>query len=95
MENLERGQYVEILGSWQRPTHIKDISERALRETRAWPTPESALDRMIDALEVIAASAEHDEDTRSWARKSIDVMRRASGQIGISVASAVITGQIT
>jgi hypothetical protein len=93
IRNLARGKYIVLDGPWN-PTVI-DITERALREAKLWPTPETALDRMIAALEHIADNTDEDPDTRSWARRTIDVMKSAGGRIGIGVATAVITGGIT
>lgn len=72
---------------------VNDITPDALTATGVWPTPESALDRMIAALEAIAANTD-DEDTRGRARKILDGLTGAGKSIGISVAAAAITGQI-
>jgi len=74
-------------------SHIR-LTERGLRQTRLWPTPETALDRMIAALEAIADNTDEDEDTRTRARKILDGLGGAGRQIGISVAAAAIGGQI-
>jgi len=70
------------------------LSEKALRATGLWPTPESALDRMIAALEAIAANTDEDEDNRGRARKILDGVGGAGRQVGISVMAAAISGQI-
>ncbi len=81
---------------WAHPREATRISglTRAARElVGLWPTPESALDRMIAALEAIADNTD-DDDTRGRARKILDNLAGAGRQIGISVAAAAITGQI-
>ncbi|CUR59652.1 hypothetical protein NOCA1190018 [metagenome] len=70
------------------------LSERALRETELWPTAESGLDRMIRALEAIAENTREDEDTRTRARRLLESLRGAGREVGISVVTAALTGQI-
>ncbi|KRF34205.1 hypothetical protein [Nocardioides sp. Soil805] len=70
------------------------LSERGLRETELWPTPDSALDRMIAALQAIADNTREDEDTRTRAQKVLESLRGAGREIGISVVTAALTGQI-
>ena len=48
---------------------------------------------MITALEAIADNTD-DEDTRTRARKILDSLTGAGKTIGISVATAALTGQI-
>ena len=92
--NLELGRYVH--GARNERTisdHVFGITERALYATGVWPTPETALDRMVAALEAIVENTD-DDDTRSRARRVLDGLTGAGKQIGISVATAAITGQI-
>ncbi|MDN4175619.1 hypothetical protein QWY28_21840 [Nocardioides sp. SOB77] len=56
-------------------------------------TAETALDRMIAALEAIAADTD-DEDTRTRARKVIDGLSSAARLICLSVATTMATGQL-
>lgn len=70
------------------------LSERALQVTELWPTPDAALDRMISALQAIADNTSEDIDTRSKARKLLESLRGAGRDVGISVVTAAITGQI-
>lgn len=49
---------------------------------------------MIAALEAIAENTDVDDDTRGRARKILEGVTGAGRQIGISVAAAVITGQL-
>lgn len=72
---------------------VVGMSGEARRLVGLWPTAETALDRMIAALEAIAENTE-DDDTRSRARKILDGLTGASRTIGLSVATAAITGQI-
>lgn len=77
-----------------RAARVHRASGEARRLTGAWPTPETALDRIITALEDIADNTEAEEDTRRRARKILDNLAGAGRQIGISVAAAAITGQL-
>ena len=70
-----------------------DVSGEALRQVGMWPTAETAFDRMITALQAIAVNTE-DDDTRTRARKILDGLTCAGKSIGLSVATAAITGQI-
>jgi hypothetical protein len=92
--NLNRGEYVTVIGGWGGAvTHFQDVTKKGLHETGLWPTPESALDRMIAALEAIADHTD-DEDTRTRARKILDGMTGAGRHIGLAAAIAVVTGQL-
>lgn len=89
--NLERDGLVTIgsgLGIL-----FSDVSADAFRLVGLWPTPETALDRMITALEQLAERGET-EDDRSRARKILDNLRGASTQVAIGVATAAINGQL-
>ncbi len=69
------------------------ISAEARRRVGQWPTGQTALDRIIAALEAIAANTD-DTDTRTNARKFADWLRASGTTVGLSVASAAITGQM-
>jgi hypothetical protein len=58
-----------------------------------WPTEETALDRMIAALEEIAANTD-DSDTRTNAQKFAAWLRTGATTVGLSVATAAITGRL-
>jgi predicted ArsR family transcriptional regulator len=92
LEKLSQAGYIETGATFGGP-YVTAIRERGLREVGAWPTPETALDRMIAALEAIADNTD-DEDTRTRARKILDGLGGAGRQIGISVVGAAIGGQI-
>jgi len=70
-----------------------DVSGEALRQVGIWPTAETAFDRMISSFFAVAANTEND-DTRARARKILDGLTGAGKTIGLSVATAAITGQI-
>jgi DNA-binding MarR family transcriptional regulator len=72
---------------------VKRISPEARRIVGLWPSPETALDRMIAALEELAAKSESDE-TRGKAQKLLDGFAEAGRQIGVGVARAAITGSM-
>lgn len=81
---------------WAHPreaSRIAGLTSAARERVGLWPTPASALERMIAALEAIAQNTD-DEDTRTRARKILDGLAGAGRQIGISVAAAALTGQI-
>jgi hypothetical protein len=92
--NLERAGLVELLGGFGSGLpHVKDVSEQALREVGLWPSPDTALDRMVAALQAIATNTD-DEDTRTRARKILEGFAGAGRQIGVTVAAAALTGQL-
>jgi hypothetical protein len=94
--NLDRAGFVTVGGFAELPiAFVSDFSGQALERVGMWPTPETALDRMIAALQQIADNTDEDPDTRSRARKILDNLGGAGKQIGISVATAVITGGLT
>jgi hypothetical protein len=92
---LEGAGLIEMLwaGGAAGSSLVKGISAEARVKVGLWPSPETALDRMVAALEAIAENSS-DEDTRSRARKIIDAISGAGRDLGIAVASAAITGQI-
>jgi DNA-binding Lrp family transcriptional regulator len=92
---LESDGYITARRVWPREaSRVGSLSAEARRQVGLWPTPESALDRMIAALEAIAANVDEDEDTRSRARKILDGLTGAGREVGIAVVGAAISGQI-
>lgn len=92
---LESDGLVEV--RWVMPARagrVTRVSGEARRLVGVWPTPDTALDRMIQALEAIADNTEADDDTRTRARKILYNLAGAGRQIGIGVATAMATGQI-
>ena len=93
-QNLARDGLIDTQGAMGKPVlMVTNISSRALRETGAWPSPGTAYDRMLSALEELATNS-GDEDTRGRARRLLDATKSAGGQIGVAVAAAMITGQL-
>lgn len=70
-----------------------EVTGEALRLASVWPTPESALDQMIAALEQIAEHTE-DEDTRTKTRKAIDAFSGGSKHVALAAITSVVTGQM-
>lgn len=70
------------------------ISADARRLVGLWPSPETALDRMLATLQEIEQNTD-DADTRSRARKVLDSLTGAGRQLGIEVAAAVVTRQVS
>lgn len=79
--------------SARRGDTIIDITDRALYASETWPTPETALHRIIAALDQIAEHTD-DADTRGNARKLGDWLKSSAQTVGIGVATAAITGQL-
>ena len=73
---------------------ITGMTERGRREVGIWPSEQTALERMIEQLQAIADNTDADDDTRSRARKALDSFTGAGRDIAISVASAIVTGQV-
>ncbi len=69
-----------------------DVTQTALYAVGAWPTPETALDRMLAALDKIAQNTD-DSGTRTNAQRTAAWLR-SSATVGLTVASAMITGQL-
>ena len=91
---LETAGLVQVEGVDQLAVlFFSDVSASARRAAGAWPTPESALDRMVAALEAIAANTD-DEDTRTKARKLLDGITGAGRSIALAATTAAVTGQI-
>lgn len=70
------------------------LSEKGLRATELWPTTETGLNRMITALEAIAADSDEDHDTRGRAKQILDSLKGAGREIGIVLVTAMLTGRI-
>lgn len=73
---------------------VRTVTGRARQAAGSWPTPESGVDRLIAALEHIAENTE-DDDERTRLRQFADFLKTSGKQVGISVVSAVLTGQVT
>lgn len=96
---LERDGLVTLI--WEQRAAVRrrirsvaDVSADAYRKAGAWPTPESGADRLIAALEHIAANT-NDEDERTRAQKILDGFAGSGRQIAVGVATAIINGQVS
>ena len=72
---------------------VLDVTETALYAVSVWPTPETALDRMLAALDKVAQNTD-DTDTRTNAQRTAACLRSSATTVGLTVASAMITGQL-
>jgi hypothetical protein len=92
LRNLERGEFVSLSWTFGGPS-VDDITERALRATGTWPTPESTLDRMVAALEAIAGSSTTPEHDRETADRFAQWLK-ADPASGLAVSRAALTGEL-
>jgi hypothetical protein len=93
LARLGAAGYVELLNVDQF-VGITNISEDAAREVGLWPTADVAADRLIAALEAaIKRTDEPEQKTRL--QKIRDGFAGAGRDVAVSIAGAVITGQIT
>lgn len=92
LRRLENGRYVQA-GATFGGSYVEAITERGLREAGVWPSEQTALERMIAALDAIGENAS-DDDTRTKAQKFASWLRASGTTVGLSVASSVITGQV-
>lgn len=91
-KNLARDGLVTVTSSWG--LHVlgfSDVSGEALRLVGLWPTPESAHDRMIAALDDIVESTD-DEAQRTRAEKIRDQVTGDGKAMGVGLATAIIAG---
>lgn len=72
---------------------VTAVTERGMREVGLWPSAEVGADRLIEALDELIEQAD-DEDSRSWLVKVRDGLVGAGRDIVVSVAAAVLTGQL-
>jgi hypothetical protein len=93
---LIRGGYVEELGIDMGPggAWIGQVSGQAYREVGAWPSVETAADRLLAALEAAVENAPEGEP-KSRAKRIRDGFLAAGRDFAVDVASGVLTGQIT
>ncbi|HEY8721483.1 hypothetical protein [Pengzhenrongella sp.] len=74
------------------PVVITHISAKARRELGLWPSAEAGADRLMAALDALIAQAKPAD--RSRLEKVRDGLVGAGRDMVVSVAAAVITGQI-
>jgi hypothetical protein len=72
---------------------VTKVSGEARRMVGAWPTAESGVDRLVAALEQIAQNTDDEED-RTRLQQFAGFLKTGGKQVGLSVATAVITGQL-
>jgi hypothetical protein len=72
---------------------ILNVSASAYRATGAWPSPETAADRLIAALEERIANATNDEERTRWQRIR-DGFLGAGRDVIVDVAAAMLGGQL-
>lgn len=83
---------VTALGETRRVIgHIHEPTGHARRTVGTWPTPESQVDRLIQAL-VVAANHESDNEKSSALRRVAAYLADAGREIAIGVISGSITG---
>lgn len=92
LARLEQAHYVTTVATFD-GAFVETVTERGLREAAAWPSEQTALERMIAALDAIAEHSQ-DDDARSKAQKFASWLRSSGTTVGLSVASSVITGQL-
>lgn len=73
---------------------VRDVGATAFSLVGAWPSPDTGVDRMIAALEAIARNSPT-EDERTRAQKILDLFVGAGRDIAVSVATTMITGQMS
>ncbi|MCZ2850002.1 hypothetical protein [Modestobacter sp. VKM Ac-2978] len=94
---LSRGGYVKeqraTMASRPGDT-IKNVSPEAYREAGAWPSPDTAADRLLAALQAAVDKAPEGE-AKNRARRILDGVVAAGRDFAVDVAGGVVTGQIT
>lgn len=98
LHNLKRGSFVTERPGPRRMGHGEtdfalDVTEKALYAAGAWPSPETAADRLVAALEALAVDAP-DEPTRTRARSALEQVGGFSRDTLAAIAATVITGQL-
>jgi len=98
MRNLHRGGQVvaHIMhdggGDWD--IWASDVTRDGLERSGAWPTPETAVDRLVAALEQIAQNTD-DEEERTRLQQFAAFLKTGGKQVGLSLVTSVLTGQVT
>lgn len=73
------------------PISVTSVTERALRETEAWPNPESIVEALIGAL-TAEAEAEPDLEKRTRWRAAVDALSGFGREVAVGVVSAKLSG---
>jgi hypothetical protein len=91
---LEEAGLIDISGSSGLPLlFVKSITANARQLAGSWPTADTAADRLLAALDALAAQS-HDEPTRTRARTVREQVGGFSRDTLAAIAATVITGQI-
>jgi hypothetical protein len=90
--------YLKVVTEWGDDDGLDIVlfgqpAERGLRAVGAWPTPESALDRLIEAMEARAEQTGSEEE-RSKARDVVAWFGNAGRDFMINAIAGVVSGSI-
>jgi hypothetical protein len=94
---LARGGHVSELGVGLTAggDYIGEVSAEAYREAGAWPSPDTAADRLLAALQAAVDKAPEGSEAKTRARRILEGVVAAGRDFAVDVASGVVTGQIT
>lgn len=93
---LDRGGLVrDMVGGGAPGAWIGAVSADAYRATGAWPTPDTAADRLLAALQAAVDKAPEGSEAKTRARRILNGVVAAGRDFAVDVASGVVTGQIT
>jgi hypothetical protein len=73
---------------------VQSCTRAGYEKAGAWPTPETAVDRLIAALEHIAENTEDDEE-RTRLQQFAVFLKTSGTQVGLNVVTAFLTRQVT
>jgi DNA-binding MarR family transcriptional regulator len=94
-ESLKEAGYVDgITTSSDGIIIFTKLTPAGRREVGLWPSPETAADRLLAALQAAVDNAPT-EEAKSKARRALDAVVSAGRDFAIDVASGVVTGQIS
>jgi hypothetical protein len=93
---LDRGGLVQdMVGGGAPGAWIGAVSADAYRAAGAWPSPDTAADRLLAALQAAVDKAPEGSEAKTRARRILDGVVAAGRDFAVDVASGVVTGQIT
>ncbi len=75
------------------PVAVTGVTEKALRVTGAWPSPEQLVDRLLAALAEAAQNAASPEE-RSKARRALDTLGSLGREVLVNAAGGALGGAI-
>lgn len=73
--------------------NVKALTERGRHEVGLWPSEELGVERLLAALDTLAANASTEDERTRW-EKIRDHLGRNGAQVGWSPVTAVLTGQL-